>query len=173
MGKPQEIPHFSMPQLSAGGYSSANCRMGFRCVKCKEPHEPGKCSRTSTDTTRPYCVNCDKEDHRANYRGCDYLRFANQTNIQLQQSRRHLRSPNNALPHTPYEPPPMNPPPPPATAQATHAHNDSITMSQLQQILSNFKEDIISTIMSSNNNIQQQINTNSQRIDQLFSLYNS
>lgn len=51
------------------GHTARNCNHEFRCVKCTEKHEPGKCSRT-TKEGNPKCVNCNK-DHAANNRNCE------------------------------------------------------------------------------------------------------
>lgn len=56
------------------GHSARNCSHSYRCVKCKEEHEPKMCPRTLTPTlavnTPPSCVNCKANDHPANFRGC-------------------------------------------------------------------------------------------------------
>jgi hypothetical protein len=49
------------------GHAAFNCNMKYRCIKCKNHHEPGKCSKATLD--KPFCINC-KADHPANYRGC-------------------------------------------------------------------------------------------------------
>ncbi|OXU17002.1 hypothetical protein TSAR_006387 [Trichomalopsis sarcophagae] len=60
------------------GHSSANCALGYRCVKCKEAHEPGKCSidKDNSDKSLLYCVNCESSGHPASYRGCPFFKFA-------------------------------------------------------------------------------------------------
>lgn len=53
------------------GHSATNCGQQYRCVKCTEAHEPGKCSRkTPKDPGQPKCVNCNK-DHPANSSTCE------------------------------------------------------------------------------------------------------
>lgn len=49
---------------------SRNCNCPYRCVKCDQKHLPGECQRTATDSSEPYCVNCGKLGHPANWRGC-------------------------------------------------------------------------------------------------------
>lgn len=54
------------------GHTSGNCNMHFRCVKCSEEHEPGKCGLKSGEIERGalYCVQCKATGHPASYRGC-------------------------------------------------------------------------------------------------------
>uniref|UniRef100_A0ABD2VT73 Pre-C2HC domain-containing protein n=1 Tax=Trichogramma kaykai TaxID=54128 RepID=A0ABD2VT73_9HYME len=52
-------------------HTSANCFLGYRCVKCDQPHGPG-----TMDKTKIYCVNCEEFGHPASYRGCPYLKLA-------------------------------------------------------------------------------------------------
>lgn len=47
-------------------HSASNCTLQYRCVKCPDTHEPGKCPMDQSDNkTKPYCVNC-KGEHTAN-----------------------------------------------------------------------------------------------------------
>lgn len=52
------------------GHVSKNCGSQYNCVKCNQKHLPGECQRQKTDSSSPYCVNCDEEGHTANWRGC-------------------------------------------------------------------------------------------------------
>lgn len=52
------------------GHISRNCNTPYKCVKCREVHLPGECQRKKSDTSEPFCVNCNKSGHPANYRGC-------------------------------------------------------------------------------------------------------
>lgn len=52
------------------GHIAAWCLYKYRCVKCKENHEPKKCKRVGKTDSKPYCCNCDKEDHPASWGGC-------------------------------------------------------------------------------------------------------
>ena len=60
------------------GHSSVNCRRTYRCVKCKEAHEPGKCliAKDTPDKENLYCVNCETVGHPASYRGCPFMKFS-------------------------------------------------------------------------------------------------
>lgn len=68
-----------------------NCNMQYRCIKCAESHEPGKCPLDNLDTI-PYesiiCANCN-EHHIANYRGC----------IVFKNLKSKLNSHNSTNPH--------------------------------------------------------------------------
>lgn len=54
------------------GHSATNCGNKYRCVKCTDEHEPGKCTRQSKVAEgSPKCVNC-QGDHTANSRICQH-----------------------------------------------------------------------------------------------------
>ncbi|OXU29718.1 hypothetical protein TSAR_011126 [Trichomalopsis sarcophagae] len=75
------------------GHSSANCALGYRCVKCLDKHEPGKCSRVKDDDNLQSagCVNCGTLGHPANYRGCPFLKFAQETVNNSRQAAREVQ----------------------------------------------------------------------------------
>lgn len=53
------------------GHAAVNCKLAFRCIKCKESHEPGNCTRISPEAEgEPSCVNCGLSGHPANSRSC-------------------------------------------------------------------------------------------------------
>jgi len=52
------------------GHAAANCNLRYSCVKCKEDHEPGKCSIYLGKNNELYCINCNSFGHPASYRGC-------------------------------------------------------------------------------------------------------
>lgn len=55
------------------GHAAANCNLPYRCVKCEEKHEPGKCGvlpGTQLDRDKLFCINCGNYGHPASYRGC-------------------------------------------------------------------------------------------------------
>lgn len=51
------------------GHAASNCNMPYRCVKCIENHAPGECQKQDR-TNEPFCINCNKLGHPANYRQC-------------------------------------------------------------------------------------------------------
>lgn len=52
------------------GHISRNCNSAYNCVKCDQEHAPGECQRSREDSSDPYCSNCEKTGHPANWRGC-------------------------------------------------------------------------------------------------------
>lgn len=46
-------------------HSASNCSLPYRCVKCTDKHEPGKCKSESKNKFKPKCVNC-QGPHTAN-----------------------------------------------------------------------------------------------------------
>lgn len=55
------------------GHSAANCELAFKCVKCAQNHEPGKCSISGDnpgDKAQLRCALCGEQGHPASYRGC-------------------------------------------------------------------------------------------------------
>ena len=61
----------------AYGHAASQCGRAYKCVKCLDTHEVGKCSRTSRDQEgTPKCVNC-KGDHAANSRLCPSFKTYN------------------------------------------------------------------------------------------------
>lgn len=58
------------------GHASKNCNLNYRCVKCTEDYPRGHCKIiTGQEGHHPTCVNCQGR-HPANYRGCDYIKEA-------------------------------------------------------------------------------------------------
>lgn len=48
--------------------------MEFRCVKCAQPHGPGKCTLVkSASKDKLLCANCGQPGHPASYLGCPYI----------------------------------------------------------------------------------------------------
>lgn len=167
------------------GHSSANCHMGHRCVKCNVPHEPSKCERQKDSPTPPYCINCNKFGHPANYRGCEYLKFAQVTNQQIKTKLKdNAQAQRNQAKHLNPSVIPQSQTPSqflnqgktfadamrPANPTKEPLPYNGISGQQLQIILGNLKNEIINSIIDSNTKIQQQINSNTQRIDQLYAL---
>lgn len=89
------------------GHVSTNCGMPFRCVKCKETHEPGMCklpSGTLHDASEVFCVSCQKYGHPASFRGCPKIReFKERIHQRQEEQRQHrefqVRSANNIVRH--------------------------------------------------------------------------
>lgn len=54
-------------------HTASSCNHPFRCVKCKENHEIGKCPRDSNPDLPIRCVNCDGAHSANNYKECKYF----------------------------------------------------------------------------------------------------
>ena len=54
------------------GHVAGNCNMRYRCVKCSEDHEVGKCQIKPGESRLEdlYFVQCKKSGHPASYKGC-------------------------------------------------------------------------------------------------------
>uniref|UniRef100_A0ABD2WBG9 Gag-like protein n=1 Tax=Trichogramma kaykai TaxID=54128 RepID=A0ABD2WBG9_9HYME len=50
---------------------ASNCNLEFRCVKCTQKHERGKCLVGTSPEHKVQCVLCGKEGHPASYKGCE------------------------------------------------------------------------------------------------------
>lgn len=176
------------------GHSSANCGLGFRCVKCTDNHEEGKCPRkkeTSDPESKPKCVNCN-QDHAANYRGCAYLKLAQQMINNSKAERRTTRPTTQHANHqrttaatrttVPTADQQSNtwasrrnydanfPQAPWTTTQPAPVHNDDIKL-----MLSGFQSEIANLISNQGNamieitnKIQNQVYENSAKIDYIF-----
>lgn len=70
------------------GHANVNCNMPFRCVKCSETHEPGKCTIAEQSNKELLkCANCGKSGHPANYRGCPYYKFIEKRTKEMKNDR--------------------------------------------------------------------------------------
>lgn len=61
------------------GHTSSQCNMQYRCMKCGESHERGKCTITSDEEDnrdKLTCANCGQKGHPASYAGCIFRIFA-------------------------------------------------------------------------------------------------
>lgn len=90
------------------GHIASKCDMPYRCVKCKNTHEPGECSKPKKgkDATNrieaailnndgtlsqklddiPECINCGKPGHPANYKKCEkYIEIKQRREQKLQE----------------------------------------------------------------------------------------
>lgn len=55
-------------------HSASNCKLPFRCVKCVESHEPGKCKIDGNNKLKPKCVNCLGEHTANDAKNCQYFK---------------------------------------------------------------------------------------------------
>ena len=85
------------------GHTSANCNLGYKCVKCANTHKYGECQiKDKTDKSKIYCVNCENYGHPASYRGCPFLKFSQQFLNACKQQRKNLnkKTVNNIVNYT-------------------------------------------------------------------------
>jgi hypothetical protein len=83
-------------RCQAWGHAAVNCGRAYRCMKCKENHEPKECKRTKDDETPPYCVNCQKEGHLSSSWDCESYKRYNmkiQARRQQHQPREFVKAP--------------------------------------------------------------------------------
>lgn len=76
--------HIQCHRCQRFGHISRNCNSAYTCVKCDQKHAPGECQRSREDPSDPYCSNCKKPGHPANWRGCpSYKKYveARQKNV--------------------------------------------------------------------------------------------
>lgn len=72
---PKKKRYVQCKRCQRWGHGATNCNMTRRCVKCKETHEAGQCSRKSpTDEGEPHCINCGKDGHPANSSSCEIFK---------------------------------------------------------------------------------------------------
>lgn len=170
------------------GHPSVECKMGYRCVKCNENHGPEQCKRTlnSENAEQAYCVNCKKSGHPANYRGCPYLKQAQEiVNERKKEEReRALAKTHNTISSrragisyaTASNPraaqssttPDINmnriiPP------QHTNTHGgNELSFSAIRDLLTVFKTDICDRIDARSNTLQRQIDEQNSKIKNLY-----
>lgn len=76
-------------------HSASNCTLPFRCVKCTNTHEPGKCPLDSNDNkTKPSCVNCKGEHTANNARLCPV--FKRQLEIKESKAKQNKKTKESA-----------------------------------------------------------------------------
>ena len=173
------------------GHSSANCNLGYRCVKCLTEHKPGECPRRKNDKdTPPGCVNCRNLGHPANYRGCPFLKFAQETtNAQKNSTAESRKSKilsiarlvnlNLTYAHaTALQPKPVTPTNYNPRHTSTHLENNPTTpqyldtQPNLQNLINSIRNDIIQTITTQNQLLNHKINNNSNKIDYILNHLN-
>jgi len=73
------------------GHTASNCNLPYRCVKCGDKHDPGRCGclpGTRLDRKKIFCVNCGEYGHPASYKGCPKI-------IENRNKLNNLRNANN------------------------------------------------------------------------------
>lgn len=78
-------------------HSASNCTLPYRCVKCTESHEPGKCpSDNKTNKTKPQCVNCNGEHTANNATLCPYFKKEMKLREERKQNKNGIKPGNRA-----------------------------------------------------------------------------
>ncbi|CAG5088283.1 Similar to ORF1: Nucleic-acid-binding protein from transposon X-element (Drosophila melanogaster) [Cotesia congregata] len=185
---------FMCTRCQQTGHSSANCNMEPACAKCAGPHETKTCTVvTATDKTAQKCINCGEKDHPASYKGCPALKLVakvrlNKRKIDEARRKKIMESINNYVtptqsfanitdntssrhfPSLPKARPTaagvnfnmQNPRTEPAsTTTRQNLGNDT---SHLENLLISFKNDIVKEFKKLN----EKVNSNSSRIDQIM-----
>lgn len=83
------------------GHAASNCNLSYRCVKCNNKHEPGKCSyspQAQLDKSKLFCINCNKYGHPASYRGCPKI-IENKNRLTILNTNNSNRIVNRTNPH--------------------------------------------------------------------------
>lgn len=85
------------------GHAATNCNMPYRCVKCNDKHDPGRCSCPTDiqlDKKKLFCANCNDYGHPASYRGCPKL-IENKKRV-LELNRNKINKKNNGKLENPF-----------------------------------------------------------------------
>jgi hypothetical protein len=95
---PKKKRYIQCANCQRWGHGKANCAMRRRCIKCKEEHAAGACTRLTKDEGEPFCVNCNQSGHPANSSSCEVYKrhvagIEQRKKIQQQQPRRFITTP--------------------------------------------------------------------------------
>lgn len=75
------------------GHTSSRCNLNYRCVKCAQTHEPGKCTiKPENDKEHLKCANCGETGHPASYKGCHYLKVVAKATAEQKRAREHAKT---------------------------------------------------------------------------------
>lgn len=147
------------------GHASVNCHLPYRCVKCAQSHEPGKCEiKKDDDKSELKCANCEQTGHPASYQGCPFLKFtAYQIKSQAENNKQKtfdsskaLRT-NKSYSQTVHSSAGQN-----NNTQDTHIPN--YTNNLKNEIIKEIMNQLVSTIDKSLNKLIEKINTNEENI---------
>ena len=169
------------------GHSSANCSLAFRCVKCKESHEPGKCQtpKETTDKKLLYCINFESNGHPTSYRGCPFFKFSNSIRNNIRSHKtinndKKIANINNRLNPTSLSQPSQ---PPFAAKSYSNVLSNNSTQNtgnnyssnnydpNLISILNDFKNQILHSINSQLNFLHIKVAENASKIQNLHEIF--
>ena len=159
------------------GHSSYNCNLDYKCVRCTDTHDPGACPQKQNNNNVPKCVNCGLTGHPASYRGCTYFKFVHSIEknkkeiIKNNRNRRINKIYNKVTPNRTF-------------SQAFTGNNDYTQYSQgptlknnpnfesntnnensIKDLLNQMKTDILNALNPQFQSINQQLQSNSQKIE--------
>lgn len=100
--KPQLIPQCKRCQEF--GHTKTYCRKTPKCVRCAEDHLTEDCDKPRTNNA-PKCANC-KNQHPANYRGCEVAKALQKIRDQGNKSKKTTRT-NATVQQKPQQPKPQ------------------------------------------------------------------
>lgn len=78
-------------------HSASNCTLPYRCFKCTDIHEPGKCPYDNNrNKTKPKCVNCNGEHTANNAALCPLFKKEMRLREEKKQNKNTKKSGNKA-----------------------------------------------------------------------------
>lgn len=171
------------------GHTSVNCRLDYRCVKCKESHGPGECKvPRDAQKEKVYCVNCSSYGHPASYLGCPFMKTTkivrteiksryNQTNEnRINNISRRLFPSGMRDPSRSYSQSAggnSNTNQHPSTSEAPQYTDASNEKANILLLLNEFKKQMFEMISNKFEAFYHEISENAKRIDALYDLYES
>lgn len=174
------------------GHPSGECNMGYRCVKCNEKHGPKQCKRTldEQNSDQAFCVNYGKHGHPANYRGCPYMKYAQEiVNERKREERQAALAKTNgqratrkqgvsyAMASSYQRDAQSSPTPTYSQNRFKPPHNFSmqeqpLNYSSMRELLTGFRTEICDKIDARTNALQNQINDQNIKIKNLYRALN-
>ena len=182
------------------GHASKNCYLQYRCVKCANSHEPGNCPiPKDNNKLQLKCANCGQDGHPASYKGCPYIKFAQQQKklVNETKTKTYMKKINNinstiredrtfaqavadkSQEHPPYQrktahwiPQPQDPETP--FNPDKHPHQQERTQEHAHPSwLSDLKKEIAEIISSQFRSLSDKVNENSHKIEFILNVLNS
>lgn len=167
------------------GHTSANCHLGYRCVKCSKSHKYGECEiKELAEKQKIYCVNCDEYGHPASYKGCPFIKEVQKANDlnRLNLLEKHNKkinkihnytrdntsyaqaTTNNNLDHSIFLNQNSN------IKSTSTSQNQNLNNNNLSFMIDNMKKELISVFCTKIQEITNVVMENSSRIDYLYTL---
>lgn len=178
------------------GHAAVNCNLAYRCVKCSEEHEPGKCQLKGSEKPltcdQLYCVLCKSFGHPASYRACprqlELKRFAQERAESRKKPAPHVNNVNrtNLVNNNPRADSYVQPNVQYAQALRNNnqrtgnvfepihpvdTRNETPQKQWLASAMTEFRNIILQTIDQKFEDIYQQFNTLSRKTDFLFNTF--